>query len=80
MLMKTLHIDVSVNTGSEFWQMSSSKRLRKPFQIWFSDMVNPQPEGQQNLTVPNWRPIQTMYNPDLDCDDSVFYVDEDIAH
>ena len=44
------------------------------------DMANPQPDRPTDLdSAPNRRPVQTMYNPDLVCDDSVFHVDEDIA-
>ena len=43
-------------------------------------MADPQPDRTTEPdSGPNWRPIKTMYNPDLDCDDSVFHVDEDIA-
>ena len=44
------------------------------------DMANPQPERPTDLdSAPKGRPVQTMYNPDLVCDDTVFHIDEDIA-
>ena len=44
------------------------------------DMANPQPDRPIDLdSASNGRPVQTMHNPDLVCDDSVFHVDEDIA-
>ena len=40
-------------------------------------MANPQSDRPTELeSAPNWRHIQTMC---VDCDDSVFHVDEDIA-
>ena len=43
-------------------------------------MANPLPDrSTEPDPAPNWSPIQTMYNPDLDCDDSVFHADEDIV-
>ena len=44
------------------------------------DMANPQPDRPTGpFSTPKWRSIQTMYNPDLDCDDLIFHVGEDIA-
>ena len=44
------------------------------------DMANPQPDRPTEPdSAPNGQHVQTMYNPDLDCDNSVFHVDEDIA-
>ena len=43
-------------------------------------MADPQPDRPTDLdSASNGRPVQTMYNPDLVCDDSVFHVDKDIA-
>ena len=44
------------------------------------DTADPQPDRPTDLdSVPNGRPVQIMYNPDLVCDDSIFHVDEDIV-
>ena len=44
------------------------------------DMANRQPERLTDIdSATKGRPVQTTYNPDLVCDDSVFHVDEDIA-
>ena len=47
------------------------------------DMANLQPERPTCTdldSAPKGRPVQTMYNPDLVCDDSVFHIDLDIVH
>ena len=37
------------------------------------DMANPQPDRPTDLdSAPNGKPVQTTYNSDLVCDDSVF--------
>ena len=74
MFLKTIGISVILTKDRDF-----SPPTEKP-DVPEEDMTNPQSERPTDLdSVPKGRPVQTMYNPDLACDDSVFHVDEDIA-